>query len=121
MIEEIRETAAIVSDKAAGKMVKTSIANNPPAEYEVGDDVIIKRFGATSRRKSGRDKWLRFVKGTVEKHNQNSSSYKVSYLLDGKQQHEWFKVSDITSLTLDEELVRHDKTEGAYIIYSCTI
>ena len=93
-------------------MVKASIAKNPPAEYHVGDEVIIKRFGATKRKKSARDKWSRFVKGTILKHSQKSSSYKVNYMLDEKQHSEWFKVSDITSLTLDDEWVRHHMAAG---------
>lgn len=93
-------------------MVKASTSKNPPAVYHVGDEVIIKRFGATKRKKSARDKWSRFVKGTIQKQSQKSSSYKVSYTLDGKQHSEWFQVSDITSLTIDDEWVRHHMAAG---------
>ena len=124
LIRQIRKNSQLTSAKADKKMIDASMANNPPARYAEGENVIIRRFSSSSKRKSAKDKWNRFVKGTIIKYSPKSCSYKVEYTLDGKSHAEWFKVSDLTSLTFHEELNRHQAQEGmvhrifGYVYYS---
>jgi hypothetical protein len=84
LIRQIRENGQLSSVKADKRMIAASMANNPPARYAEGEDVIIRRFSSSSKRKSAKDKWNRFVKGTIIKYSPKSCSYKVEYTLDGK-------------------------------------
>ena len=107
IIQAVRSQAKSVSSKANRKMIHTFKAKNPPAQYKCGDDVIIRRFSSSSKRKSARDKQQRIVTGRVVRHSNKSGNYKVNYTLDGKQHEEWISVSDLTSLTLQDEKDRH--------------
>ena len=90
-------------------MVESSLSVNPPASYSLGEDVLVRRFNhSTSKCKATKsDKWMRFVRGKVVAYSDKSSCYKVSHTIDGKSRKEWFKVSDITSLTYNQECARH--------------
>ena len=70
MIQGIRENALSVSCKADKRMIKTSMVKNPSAHYDVGDDVIVRRFSSSAKRKSAKDKQRRFVKGTILKYSE---------------------------------------------------
>ena len=105
LIKEVRALAKNTSNKADKKMVEASKAKAlPVSEYKCGDKVIVRRFPSSSRRKS---KQKRFVTGEIIQHSLNSSNYKVKYMLDGKLHEEWFNVTDLTSLTREEEKCRH--------------
>ena len=120
LIQEVRASAKNVSNKADSKMVRASKAKKTLAEYKCGDKVIVRRFASSSRRKSSKEKQTRFVAGDIIQHSSNSSNYKVKYMLDGKQHEEWFKVTDLTSLTHEEEKCRH-QIAGIQIIIITSI
>ena len=109
LIQLLRANSASVSKRAEQKMVESSLSVNPPASYSLGEDVLMRRFNhSTSKRKATKsDKWMRFVRGKVVAYSDKSSCYKVSHTIDGKSRKEWFKVSDITSLTYNQECARH--------------
>ena len=106
----IRKKAAFASESAAGNMIKTFNSKHPPAEYEIGNEVFVRRFSSKCRKRAGRknaSKSTRVVKGTIVDSNIRSGTYKVCYFLADKEVKEWFKVSDITSTTAEEEKQRH--------------
>ena len=106
----IRKKAASTSESAAGKMIKAFNSKHPPAEYEIGNEVFVRRFSSKCRKKAGRknaSKSTRVVKGTIVDRNIRSGTYKVCYSLADMEVEEWFKVSDITSTTAEEEKQRH--------------
>ena len=89
-------------------MVQKSQSANPPASYSKGEEILVRRLNAsTSKRKTSKDKWMKFVRGTVKEFSQKTLCYKISYVLEGKPKESWFKVSDLTSLTYNEECARH--------------
>ena len=51
----------------------------------------------------------RVVKGTVTHAKASSNQYKVRYQLNGKFEEKWYSVSDITSLTREDEKNRQGK------------
>ena len=107
-IQHIRADAASASKGADLKMVKKSLSENPPATYSLGEEVMVRRLNAsTLKRKASKDKLMRFVQGTVKDFSEKTLCYKISYVLEGKPKEGWFKVSDITSLTYNEECARH--------------
>ena len=70
------------------------------ATYKIGDEVLVTRLNSsTSKRKSTKDKWMRYVRGTVDDFSQKSSCYKISYVIERNCKQEWIKVCDTTSLT----------------------
>ena len=99
LASHIREEVKITSDKAAQKLVKQSAIKNPPNVYDVGAEVLVRRFSSNSRRKA--DKHSRIVAGRITKRNVKLGTYKVMYKLCGKEVQ--IKVTDITSLTHDED------------------
>ena len=106
----IRKKAAVTSQKATGGMIKQFSSKYPPAEYSIGSDVIVRRFSSKSRKAAGRKragKTTRIVTGTVLDRNLDNGMYKVHYLLADHEVVEWFGVSDLTAVTLDEENQKH--------------
>lgn len=93
-------------------MIDKSKSENPPALYKCGDHVIIRRFSSSSKRKSARDKQHRIVTGRVVQYSSKSGNYKVHYTVGEKQHDEWISVSDLTSLTLQDEKDRHQNQLG---------
>ena len=65
LASHIREEVKIASDKAAQKLVKQSAIKNPPNVYDVGAEVLVRRFSSNSRRKA--DKHSRIVAGRITK------------------------------------------------------
>ena len=47
-LSNIRERALSISKKAAERMVKKSRSKHPPAEYDIGTEVLVRRFGTKS-------------------------------------------------------------------------
>ena len=93
-------------------MIDKSKSDNPPTRYKCGDDVIIRRFSSSSKRKSAQDKQHRIVTGRIVKLSNKSGNYKVNYTLNEKQCEEWISVSDLTSLTIQDEKDRHQNQPG---------
>ena len=89
---------------------KTVQFQYPPAEYSIGSEVIIRRFSSKSRKAAGRKragKSTRIITGTVLDRNLDNGMYKVRYLLADDEVEEWFGVSDLTAVTLEEENRKH--------------
>ena len=105
-MEHIRSLADTNSKSTARRMVLKENAANPPAQYKVGCEVLVRRFSAKSKKKQGKGltrKLSRVVKGTVTHAKASRNQYKVRYQLNGKFEEKWFSVSDITSLTREDE------------------
>lgn len=99
----------------AMKMVLSVTAANPPAKYNVGCEVLVRRFSAKSKMKHGKGlarKMSRVVNGTIIDANASSHRYKVRYLLNGKFEECWYPVGDITSLTREDEKNRKSKVSN---------
>ena len=106
----IRKKAALTSQKAAGGMIKLFSSKYPPAEYSVGSEVIVRHFSSKSRKTAGRKragKTTRIITGTVLDKKLDNGMYKVRYLLADHEVEEWFGVSDLTAVTLEEENKKH--------------
>ena len=106
----IRERALSTSKKAAERMVKKHRSKHPPAEYDIGTQVLVRRFGTKSRKQAGKkcaSKDSRVVQGTVIDRNKKNQTYHILYTLNGDEVEQWFKVSDITSLSHQEEKRKH--------------
>ena len=101
-----------MSNRADTKMVQALKVKNTQAKYNCGNKVIIRRFSSRSRRKSAKEKQKRFVVGEIIQHSSKNGNYKVKYVLDDQEHKEWFKVTDLTSLTLEEEKCRHQLSAG---------
>ena len=104
-----------VSRKSAGDMVKKLSSKHPPAEYKVGSEVLVRRFSSKCRKRAGKksaSKATRVLKGRVVDSNLENGTYKVCYFLVDKEVEEWFKVSDLTSMTLEEENKKHGRVLG---------
>ena len=43
-IKFVHEKATLVSEKAAGDMIKAFSSKHPPAEYTIGSEVLVRRF-----------------------------------------------------------------------------
>ena len=102
----IRKKAALTSQKATGGMIKWFSSKHPPAEYSIGSQVIVRRFSSKSRKAAGRKragKASRITTGTVLERNLDNNMYKVGYLLADREVEEWFGISDLTAVTLEEE------------------
>ena len=56
-------------------MIDKSKSDNPPTRYKCGDDVIIRRFSSSSKRKSAQDKQHRIVTGRIVKLSDKSGNY----------------------------------------------
>ena len=90
----IRKKAALTSQKATGGMIKLFSCKYPPAEYSIGSEVIVRRFSSKSRKAAGR-----------KRAGKDNGMYKVRYLLADDEVEEWFGVSDLTAVTLEENTV----------------
>lgn len=66
----------------------------------------MRRFPSSSKRKSAKDKQQRFVIGEVIKQSGKSGNYQVRYVVDGQKHEDLISVSDLTSVTLQEEKIR---------------
>ena len=87
VVKDIRSIANSNSKTMAKKMVLSVTAANPPAKYDFGCEVLVKRFSAKSKKKHGKGlarKMSRVVNGTITDANASSHRYKVRYLLNGK-------------------------------------
>ena len=110
-IKFVHEKANLASEKAAGDMIKAFSSKHPPAEYTIGSEVLVRRFSSKCRKKAGNksaSKATRIVQGTVTDRNVANGTYKIHYKLVDREVDEWVRVSDITSLTLENEKKRHD-------------
>lgn len=90
-------------------MVLSVNATNPPTQYKIGCEVLVRRFSAKSKKKHGKGlyrKMSRVIKGTIANVKASSNQYKVRCLLNGKFEEKWYSVSDITSLTREDEKKR---------------
>ena len=106
----IRKKAALTSQKATGGMIKLFSSKHPPAEYSIGSEVIVRRFSTKSRKAAGRKragKASRIIVGTVLDRNLDNGMYKVGYILADCEVEQWFGVSDLTAVTLEEENKKH--------------
>ena len=99
-----------VSRKSAGDMVKKLSSKHPPAEYNVGSEVLVRRFSSKCRKRAGKKSaskasYILYIvlKGRVVDSNLDNGTYKVCYFLVDKEVEEWFKVSDLTSMTLEQK------------------
>jgi hypothetical protein len=73
--------------------------------YAIGTHVLVRRFSSKCRKRAGNksaSKATRIVKGTVSDRNVRNGTYKIRFCLMDQEMEEWFKVSDWTSLTLEE-------------------
>ena len=52
-IKFVHEKATLVSEKAAGDMIKAFSSKHPPAEYTIGSEVLVRRFSSKCRKKAG--------------------------------------------------------------------
>ena len=95
--QRIRSLANFNSKTTARKMVLSGNTANPPTQYKIGCEVLVRRFSTIiSKKKDGKGlarKMSRVVEGTVTDIKATSNQYKVR----------WYSVSDITSLTREEE------------------
>lgn len=110
--KRIRSKALSVSKNAAKKMVKSMVSKHPAAKYSVGCDVLIRRLSSKSKKKCGKGlarKQSRVVQGTIIKAKTASGRYKVRYQFNGRSEIGWYHVSDITSLTTEDEKRRRCK------------
>lgn len=106
----IRKKAVLTSQNATQGMIKLFSSKYPPAEYSIGSEVIVRRFSSTSRKAAGRKragKSSRIITGTILDRNLDNGMYKVRYLLADREVEEWFGVSDLTAVTLEEENKKH--------------
>ena len=93
LIQHLRANAANAPKGAEPRMVQKSLSANPPASYSLGEEVLVRRLNAsTSKRKASKDKWMKFVQGTVKDFSQKTACYKISYVLEGKPNEGWFIV-----------------------------
>ena len=106
-VQMIREKAASASQKAAEDMKKNFSCKNPPAEYAIGSEVLVRRFSSKSQKRAGKKSSTRIVRGTIVEKSDKYCTYKICYSLFDRQVEEWFNTSDITSLTLEEENKKH--------------
>ena len=109
-MQMVRDQATSVSQKAARDMIKSFNSRHPPAAYAIGSQVLVRRFSSHCRKRAGNkstSKVTRVVKGTIVDRNLCNGTYKIHYLLNDHKIEEWFKVSDVTSLTLEEEKKKH--------------
>ena len=107
--QRIRSLANSNSKTTARRMVLSGNTANPPTQYKIGCEVLVRRFSAKSKKKNGKGlvrKMSRVVEGTITDIKATSNQYKVRYLLNGKFEEKWYSVSDITSLTREEEKKR---------------
>ena len=66
--------------KAAGKMVMESNSKNPPAEYMIGSEVMVRRFSSKCLKRAGTQsasKTSRIVKGTITEINKKCRTYRI--------------------------------------------
>ena len=111
-VKDIRSIVNSNSKTMANKMVLSVSAANPPAKYDIGCEVLVRRFSAKSKKKHGKGlarKMSRVVKGTITDSNPSRHLYKVRYQLNGKYEECWYPVGDITSLTREDEKNRKSK------------
>ena len=105
VLKSVRSGANINSRHTAEIMIQSTKAAQPPSVYTVGSEVLVRRFSSKSRKKSagrGLDKRrLRVVKGTITQ--VRSGCYKVRYQFNGQIEEKWFPVTDITSVTYENE------------------
>ena len=62
------------------------------------------RCACAPRVNKSSNKATRIVRGTIVEKNDKNCTYKICYSLFDRQVEEWFHTSDITSLTLEEEI-----------------
>ena len=70
----------------------------------------MRRFSSKNRKRAGNkgaSKDTRIVRGTILDRNPGNRTYMIHYFLMGNEVEEWFKVSDATSLSYEEEKKRH--------------
>ena len=92
--DAVRNCARNSSDKAAAKMVKRNKRKYPPAEYVIGEKVIVKNIYCGKKIKS---KYEKTFKGIVKK--KKDDRYQVEYEQNGKLKKAWYPVSLVTSWT----------------------
>ena len=112
----VRDQATSKSHKAAEYMIKKFSSKHPPAQYAIGSQVLVRRFSSKCRKRAGNKsagKSTRIVKGTIVDRNLRNGTYKICYFLMDREVDEWFKISNITSLTHEEENKKHiDRLEN---------
>lgn len=111
-VQHIRSKAYSNSTSVAEKMVHLAAHKHPPARYAVGCDVLVRRFSSKSKKKHGKGfigKQSRILKGTVIRAKVASGRYKVRYQLNGRYEEKWYPVTEITSLTTEDENKRKSK------------
>lgn len=122
MVDNIREEAQASSCKEADKMVKSRLAKNPPTQYKVDDEVVIRlpRPDARLRRGGYGIKNTTCERGKVVQCRPEQHQYKVQTQEDVR----WMNVRDITSVTAEIEKARKKRQETEteqgklYLIYS---
>ena len=98
-------------------MVQDSSSKYQPAEYSIGSQVFVRRFSSKSHKKAGNkaaSKTSRIIKGTIVERNAKKGTYYVRYTLDEHTVEEWYNVSDLTSMSLDEEKKLHMNASLSY-------
>ena len=91
-------------------MVESNSSKFSPAKYDINSEMIVRRCTSKTRKRSIVNKQARIVRGRVIKRNFKSGTYKIRYNVSNCPVEQWFKVSDITSLTLEEENRKHINT-----------
>ena len=100
--EKIRAAASFASGKAAEKSIRLSLKRRPPTVYHVGDDVLVrpsKRWKALNKSTSVPI----IAEGKVVATDDENSRYHIA-LCTGET--EWYAVTNINSLTVEEEKKR---------------
>ena len=98
-------------------MVSSMTAKHLASQYSVGCNVPVRRFSSKSKKKCGKGlerTQSRIVPGEIIDTKSCNSEYKVHYLFNGWHRVGWYHVSDITSVTAEEEKKRHDKGKVLY-------
>ena len=118
MMHSVRSLASTNSRQTAKMMVQSAAATHSPTVYTVGNEVLVRWFSSTSRKKSDLrglvKRQSRVVKGTITK-KKKCSQYKVRYQFNGRVEEKWYSVSDITSVTYEKEKIMRSSGNSKYV------
>ena len=110
LTEKIRVAAGYASAKAAEKSVHLSLKKRPPTVYSVGDDVIVHTAAKKWKQLNKSISVPIIAEGQVVATDEKKLRYRIAL---GAGKTEWYAVSNITSLTLQEEQKTRKKQHKA--------
>ena len=93
-------------------MIRRNLKKDPPSKYHIGETVRVKVIKQTAAKKTGKKLTLKtHTEGEIIKTDHDKDRYNIKYIdpKSGTMVKKWFSVSDVTSLTLDEEANRQKK------------